>query len=75
LTESKNKIYYELDQELFEVLKDKFKEEPITEPFKTPFTEKEMEQIDKERLLKRWKNSEGYYYLNPEKFRFSLKNL
>ena len=75
MTESKNKINYELDQELFEVLKDQFKEEPKAEPFKIHFTEKEIEQIDKARLLKRWKNSEGYYYLNPEKFRFSLKNL
>jgi hypothetical protein len=30
---------------------------------------------DKERERKRWKKSPGYYYLHPEKFRFSLKDL
>ena len=75
MTESKNIINFELDQELFELLRDNFKEEPKPEPLKTPFTEKEIEQIDRARLFKRWKKSEGYYYLNPEKFRFSLKNL
>jgi hypothetical protein len=39
------------------------------------FTVNESGQIDKERLLKKWKQSEGFFYLNPEKFQFSLKNL
>ena len=41
----------------------------------TPFIKKESGRIERKRLLKNWKESEGYYYLNPEKFRFSLKNL
>ena len=41
----------------------------------TPFIKKESGRIERKRLLKNWKESEGYYYLNPEKFRFSLKDL
>jgi len=40
-----------------------------------PFKLKKTYQVENERLLKKWKESEGYYYLNPEKFRFSLKDL
>ncbi len=32
-------------------------------------------QLGKTQLLKKWKKSEGNYYLNPKKFEFSLKNL
>ncbi|NVM18162.1 MAG: hypothetical protein HWN80_10630 [Candidatus Lokiarchaeota archaeon] len=75
MTESKKIIYYELEQSLSEALKEKFIEEAKIEPVKIPFTEEEPGQIDKERILKRWKKSEGYYYLNPNKFLFSLKDL
>lgn len=50
-------------------------EELPMEQKQIPFTLKETYQVEKERLLKNWKESEGYYHLNPEKFRFSLKNL
>jgi len=75
LTESKNIINYELEQSLFEALKENFKEETKQEPVQIHFTKKESEQIDKQRLLKKWKQSEGFYYLNPDKFKFSLKDL
>ena len=35
----------------------------------------EIDLIQKQRDEKRWRNSLGYYYLNPEKFRFGLKDL
>jgi hypothetical protein len=50
-------------------------EELPVEQKKIPFTLKETNQVEKARLLKKWKKSEGYYYLNPEKFQFSLRNL
>lgn len=42
---------------------------------KIPFTLNERNHENKAQLLKKWKKSEGYYYLHPEKFEFSLKNL
>lgn len=75
MTESKNIINYELEQSLSEALKEQFREEAKIETAKIPFIEEESEEIDKERNLKRWKKSIGYYYLNPDKFKFSLKNL
>ncbi|MFX1478159.1 MAG: hypothetical protein ACFFCI_08500 [Promethearchaeota archaeon] len=30
---------------------------------------------EKKRVLKRWKQTFGYYSLNPEKFKFGLKDL
>jgi len=64
-----------LDQTLSQTLKENLREETKQEPVQIDFTKKESGQIDKERLLKRWKQSEGFYHLNPEKFQFSLKNL
>ena len=75
MVESKSKLNYELEQALFEVLNDNFREDAKPESFQFPFANYESEQVDKERSLKKWKKSEGYYYLNPEKFKFSLKNL
>ncbi|MFX0049087.1 MAG: hypothetical protein ACFE8G_13125 [Candidatus Hermodarchaeota archaeon] len=75
MVESKNRVKYELDQALFEVLKDNLREKVELEPVQVPFKKEELEKVDKERRLKRWKKSAGYYNLNPEKFRFSLKNL
>jgi hypothetical protein len=75
MVESKNKVNFELDQSLYEVLKDNLRDEVKLEPAKLPFVKEELEQVDKDRLLKRWKKSEGYYYLNPDKFKFGLKNL
>jgi hypothetical protein len=36
---------------------------------------KEVGPRAKKRALKRWKQSYGYYYLHPEKFKFGLRNL
>jgi hypothetical protein len=74
LTQSKNSINFKLDQSLHETLKEII-EETKFDSSSTPFAEKEMDQIDKERLLRRWRTSEGNFYLNPKKFKFSLRNL
>ena len=57
----------EIEQIVLEVL-------PV-EQKKIPFTLKETNQVEKARLLKKWKKSEGFYYLNPKKFQFSLRDL
>jgi len=75
LTESKKIIRFELNQSLFEALQESIREESKQEPVRIPFKKEEMDQIDKARLIKKWKKTEGYYYLNPHKFRFSLKDL
>ena len=75
LTESKKIIIFELEQTLSQALKESIKEESEPAPNKTPFKIPESREIDKRRLIKKWKQSAGYYNLNPEKFRFSLKNL
>lgn len=75
MVESRNKYNYELDQALFEVLKDNLKDKEELESFQAPVEKEELEQVDKDRRLKKWKESAGYYNLNPEKFRFSLRNL
>ena len=75
LTESKKIIIFELEQTLSQALKGNIKEETKQEPIQIPFIKKESNEIDKKRMIKRWKMTEGYFYLNPEKFRFSLKDL
>ncbi len=35
----------------------------------------EIDLIQKQREEKLWKKSQGYYFLNPEKFRFGLRDL
>jgi len=75
MTQSKNNLNFELDQSLYETLKEIIEEEPKVDSDITPFTEMEMDQRDNDRLLRRWRKSEGYYYLNPNKFKFNLKNL
>ncbi|MFX1419414.1 MAG: hypothetical protein ACFE9N_10885 [Promethearchaeota archaeon] len=37
--------------------------------------ENERDYVQKRRDDKKWKESMGYYYLNPHKFRFGLKDL
>ena len=64
-----------MEQSLFEALKENLREDIKQEYVQIPFEEEEIDDRDKERILKRWKESEGYYYLNPGKFLFSLKNL
>jgi len=75
LTESKNIIIFELEQSLSQTIKEILEEKSEPDTKKIPFIKRESKQIDKKRMLKTWKESEGYYYLNPEKFQFSLKNL
>ena len=74
MTQSKNSINLKLDQTLHDILKEIIEETKIDSNL-TPFVEKEMDQRDKERLLRRWRTSEGNFYLNPKKFKFSLRNL
>ncbi|TFG22748.1 MAG: hypothetical protein EU532_14115 [Promethearchaeota archaeon] len=52
-----------------------FVEETPVEQKWIPFTFEEEIKESKEKLLKQWKKSEGYYYLHPEKFNFSLRDL
>jgi hypothetical protein len=40
-----------------------------------PSTPEELEQIDKERILKEWRKNFSYYSLNPEDFKFRFSNL
>ncbi|NVM36821.1 MAG: hypothetical protein HWN81_14590 [Candidatus Lokiarchaeota archaeon] len=51
------------------------KQEPRDEISKIPFSNEKNTLIDKKRALKRWKQSFGYYSLNPERFNFTLKDL
>jgi len=69
MTQAYNTPAYEIEIEQIVL------EELPVEQKKIPFTLKETNQVEKARLLKKWKKSEGYYYLNPEKFQFSLRNL
>ncbi len=75
MTESEKIIIFELEQALYQVLKENFKEKSEPETIKNPFIIRESKRIEKERLIKKWKQSEGFYYLNPEKFQFSLRDL
>jgi len=50
-------------------------EELPVEQKQIPFTLKETNQVKKVQLLKKWEESEGFFYLKPRKFEFSLKNL
>jgi len=38
-------------------------------------TESGTDLIEKKRAKKRWKQSNGYYWLHPENFRFGLKDI
>ena len=75
MTESKNIIIFELEQSISQTLKENLEEKSEPDAIKIPFIKGESKQIEKKRMLKKWKESEGYYYLNPGKFQFSLKNL
>ncbi|MBY9014901.1 MAG: hypothetical protein KGD68_04345 [Candidatus Lokiarchaeota archaeon] len=75
MIEYKNLIIIELEKPLSEALKDKIKEPSKIDSVQIPFTLKETNKVEKERLIKKWKKSEGFFYLKPNKFEFSLKNL
>jgi len=75
LIENKNIIIYELEKPLAEVLEDQLKEPSKIDSVIIPFGLIESNREERARLLKKWKKSEGYFYLKPQKFEFSLKNL
>ncbi|MFX1419364.1 MAG: hypothetical protein ACFE9N_10630 [Promethearchaeota archaeon] len=71
-------------KEFFYVFSEVEKKEPKSEQVQIPFTkelsqiptvENELHLIENKRELKRWKQSIGYYYLNPEKFKFGIRGL
>ncbi len=64
-----------MEQSISQTLKENLEEKSEPDAIKIPFIKRESKQIEKKRMLKKWKESEGYYYLNPGKFQFSLKNL
>ena len=53
MTESEKIIIFELEQALYQALKENFKEKSEPETFKDPFIIRETKQIEKERLIKR----------------------
>jgi len=59
---------------VFEIEPIVFEELPVKQK-QIPFIKKESDEIEKKRRIKRWKKTEGYYYLHPEKFLFSFKDL
>ena len=40
-----------------------------------PSIQDELDEIDKERVLKEWRKSLSYYSLNPEDFKFRFSSL
>ena len=75
MIENRSIIIFELEKPLSEALSDQLKEPSKIDSVINPFALIESNHVEKARLLKKWKKSEGYYYLNPEKFQFSLRNL
>ncbi len=75
MTESKNIIIFELEQSISQTLKENLEEKSEPETFKTQSIIQESNEIDKKRMIKQWKMTEGYFYLHPEKFLFSNKDL
>ena len=75
MIENTNIIIYDLEKPLSEALKETLKELSSIGPKQIPFTLQESNQVETARKLKNWKKSEGYFYLKPKKFEFSLKNL
>ena len=55
-------------------IKDDFKLLPKERITVAPVVKDESDLIEKKRVLKRWKQSFGYYCLYPEEFRFGLKD-
>ena len=75
MTESKDKMASGFEELCCIFKEEDSKQEPKDENIKIPITSEKNSLIDKKRVLKRWKKSFGYYSLNPEKFKFTLKNL
>ena len=64
-----------MEKPLAEVLEDQLEEPSKINSVIIPFGLIESNREERARLLKKWKKSEGYFYLKPQKFEFSLKNL
>ncbi|MBY9020773.1 MAG: hypothetical protein KGD67_06935 [Candidatus Lokiarchaeota archaeon] len=75
MIENKHIIIFELEKSLSEALKGKLEELSKEFSVQIPFALNEVNRVEKARLLKKWRKSEGFYYLKPKKFEFSLKNL
>ncbi|MHA1320774.1 MAG: hypothetical protein ACTSQ1_13335 [Promethearchaeota archaeon] len=75
MIENKSIIIFELETPLSETLKDQLKEPSKIDSVIIPFALIESNHVERARLLKKWKKSEGYFCLKPKKFEFSLKNL
>ncbi len=75
MIENKSIIIFDLEKPLSEVLKDQLKEPSKIDSVIIPFSLIESNHVERARLLKKWKKSDGYFHLNPKKFEFSLKNL
>ena len=75
MIENKSIIIFELETPLSETLKEQLKEPSKIDSVIIPFALIESNHVERARLLKKWKKSEGYFYLKPKKLEFSLKNL
>ena len=75
MTESKEKIIPILKEfPKYEIL-DKIEKELKKEVILVTTVERVFDPIQKRRDEKRWKQTMGYYLLNPGKFKFGLKDL
>jgi hypothetical protein len=74
VTESKKVINIELEVIPQDYIEEEIREEPpkITN---SPINTGELDLTEKKRSLRRWRQSFGYYCLNPEKFRFTFRDL
>ncbi|MFX0004283.1 MAG: hypothetical protein ACFE9C_08440 [Candidatus Hodarchaeota archaeon] len=87
MTESKEIIVPEYKEFLYVFHKEEIKDKPKVILSYIPFTnrkitsakistsKKEVDIIEKNRELKRWKQSFSYHSLHPEKFKFGFKDL
>ena len=75
MIENKSIIIFNLEKPLSETLKEQLKEPSKIDSVIIPFALIESNHVERARLLKKWKKSEGYFCLKPKKFEFSLKNL
>ena len=77
MTESKDNMASSFEELycIFNEQEEDSKQEPKDESIEIPSASEDNSLIDKKRALKRWKQSFGYYSLNPEKFKFTLRNL
>ena len=56
---------------LYELLKEIIKQEGEEEAD----SKEKSRAIEKKRILKRWNKSSGKYYLNPDKYKYGMKDL